>query len=64
MRIAIGTRASTVRRNSTLGTGAIVGQTSANFTVTTFPVSNTTVVTITAFWGSGVETADVAVTKP
>jgi hypothetical protein len=40
------------------------GQISGDFTVTTFPVSNTTVVTITAFWGSGVETADITVTKP
>ena len=40
------------------------GQTSANFTVAAFPVSNTTVVTITAFWGSGVETVDLTVTKP
>ena len=40
------------------------GQTSANFLVTTFPVSNTTVVTITAFYGSGVESANLTVTKP
>ena len=40
------------------------GQTSANFTVTTFPVPNTTVVTITGFYGSGVKSANLTVTKP
>ena len=40
------------------------GQTSANFTVTTFPVANKTVVTITALFGNGVQTADLTVTTP
>ncbi len=39
------------------------GQTAANFTVTTFPVSNNTVVAITAFYGSGSQSADLTVTR-
>lgn len=38
-------------------------QTSADFTVTTLPVAQTTVVAITAFYGSGVESANLTVTR-
>lgn len=39
------------------------GQTTANFTVTTFVVSNDTAVTITGFYGSGVQSDTLTVTK-
>jgi hypothetical protein len=43
--------------------GVAAGETTADFTVTTFPVTNDTVVTITGFYGSGIESANLTVTK-